>query len=58
MLRAQNSTAAKSHRHVGAVAADFLGHDRKVDDIAADAAIFLREGQGEQSGFDPGVVSS
>ena len=48
--------AAECHRHVGAVAADLLGHDRKVDDVAAGAAIFLREGERKQPGVHPRII--
>ena len=53
--RAKNA-AAEGHRHVGAVAADFLGDDGEINDAAAEAAIFLGEGQSEQPGLHPGVI--
>ena len=48
--------AAVGHHEIGAGARDLLGDDHHVEDAAAGAAVFLREGKLQQAGFDPGVV--
>ena len=55
-IEGAKDAAAERHRHVGAVAADLLGHDGEVDDAAAGAAIFLGKRQREEPGRYPGIV--
>ena len=46
--------AAPRGHQVSAVAADFLGHDCKIEHVAAKSAVSLGEWQSEQPGLHPG----